>query len=256
MFTHAIVRKPAETFAEGLTSVDLGLPHLATALAQHAAYCQTLQRCGLDLTTLDADPHYPDSTFVEDAAVLTAGCAILTHPGAPSRQGEVPAIHKALEPFYDHIEAIQPPGTLDGGDVCEAGTHFFIGVSARTNEDGARQLVSILAREGCTSTLIDVRRVPGILHLKSGIASVGDGNLLVIPALQDHDAFQFYHRLVVPQEEAYAANCVRVNDFVLLAQGYPQVENIVDNLGWKTISLEMSEFAKMDGGLSCLSLRF
>ena len=255
-FTHAIVKTPCETFAQGQTAVDLGAPELPLVLTQHAAYCAALKRCGLALTELPADAHYPDSTFVEDTAVLLPNCAVLTHPGHASRQGEVEAIRPAIAAFYERIVRIEAPGTLDGGDICEAGSHFFIGVSHRTNHAGAQQLAAYLQAEGCTSELVDVRQVPGILHLKSGISYLGKDNLLLIEPLFDHPAFAAYKRHRVPAEEAYAANSLRINDHVLVPAGFPQVEKLVESLGYPVIPLEMSEFQKMDGGLSCLSLRF
>jgi dimethylargininase len=252
----AIVRPPADTFAEGLTTVDLGVPDVALALEQYARYCEALERCGLALTRLDADPRFPDSTFVEDTAILTARGAILTRPGAPSRAGEVEDMERALAPFFADPFRITEPGTVDGGDVCEAGDHFFIGVSERTNAEGARQLAGHLARMGFTSEEIDIRGVAGILHLKSGIAAVSDRRLVLIDALAGHPAFRGYERIPVDPTENYAANCMRVNDALLVAAGHPKFEAAGRALGLDLIALEMSEFAKMDGGLSCLSLRF
>ena len=140
--------------------------------------------------------------------------------------------------------------------ICEAGAHFFIGVSARTNEEGARQLAGFLAQEGFTSSLVDIRGVPGILHLKSGLTYLGDNRLVLIDALADRPAFQGYEIIRVEPGENYAANCVRVNDYVLLAAGYPALEAALRHLGYPVLRLEMSEYQKMDGGLSCLSLRF
>lgn len=255
-FSRAIVRLPAANFAEGLTTVDLGLPDVACALEQHAAYCQALGACGLQLTTLPADDRFPDSTFVEDAAILTAEGAILTRPGAPSRAGEVEAIAAALECFYPHLAHITAPGTLDGGDICEAGNYFLIGISARTDEEGAAQLAAWLARQGCTCACIDIRNTPGILHLKSGLSYIGDNRLVVIDALADHPALARFELVRVDAGEEYAANCVRVNDRVLLPAGYDRLSARLTALGYTVLELEMSEFRKMDGGLSCLSLRF
>src|SRR3984885_3046431 len=155
-FTRAIVRPPGSTFADGLTSANLGKPDLTKALQQHAAYCAALQRCGLALTRLDSDAAFPDSTFVEDPAVLTDNLAILTNPGALARQGEVTGIAKALAPFYSRTARIEPPGTVDGGDVCQADDHFFIGLTARTNSEGARQLSEILASEDYTASVVNL----------------------------------------------------------------------------------------------------
>ena len=255
-FRRAIVRPPAPNFADGLTTVDLGVPDVGRALDQHARYCEALVRCGLELTRLEADPRFPDSTFVEDTAILTPRGAILTRPGAPSREGEAAAIEPALRPFFPSPFRIEAPGTVDGGDIGEAGDHFFIGISKRTNAEGARQLAEHLGRLGYTSVEIDIREVPGILHLKSGIAAVTDRLLALIEPLAAHPVFRGYARLAVDPAEAYAANCVRVNDALLVAGGYPRFEAAARGTGLEVIPLDMSEFEKMDGGLSCLSLRF
>jgi dimethylargininase len=256
LFKHAIVRPPGANFAEGLTTIDLGAPIYDKALEQHARYCAALRQCGLTLAELDADSRYPDSTFVEDVAILTERRAILTRPGAPSRQGEVAAIREALARFYPAFDAITPPGALDGGDICEAGEHFFIGISERTNEAGARQLADFLAQAGYTSTFVDIRGIKSILHLKSGIAHLGDHRLVLIDALMQPPAFRGYEIIRVEPGEAYAANCVRVNEHVLCAAGFPKLQARLRQLGYSVIPLDMSEFQKMDGGLSCLSLRF
>jgi dimethylargininase len=256
MFSRAIVRPPGTNYADGLTRVPLGAPYFERALRQHAAYCEALERCGLELTQLEPDERYPDSTFVEDTAVLIPATAILTQPGAASRIGEVVSIKEPLSRLFPRIDSIQEPGTLDGGDVCEAGSHFFIGLSQRTNEAGAGQLAKLLGSCGYTSSFVDIRNVEGILHLKSGLAYLGDNRLVVIEALANREEFRGYELVHVNVDEAYAANCVRVNDFVLIPAGYRAFEQTLRGLGYETIALEMTEFQKMDGGLSCLSLRF
>ena len=268
MFTRAIVRPPAANFAEGLTTADLGTPDYERALKRHEAYCRALERCGLALTRLPPDPLHPDSTFVEDTAVLTDKYAVLTRPGAPSRTGEVASIKKVLTDSYSDILSIQPPGTVDGGDVCEAGEHFFIGLSERTNETGAKQLADLLAPFGYTSSFVHIRGLNGmesvpravatgsVLHLKSGLAWLGDNRLVVIDELASRPEFSSYDLVRVNAGEAYAANCLRVNDHILVAQGFPVLERELQKLGYQTIALDTTEFQKMDGGLSCLSLRF
>jgi len=256
VFQRAIVRPPAANFADGLTTVDLGAPDVAKALDQHAAYCAALERCGLMVTHLSPDPRYPDSTFVEDTAILTRRGAVLTRPGASERAGEAAAIEPALRCFFAALPRIEAPGTVDGGDICEAGDHFFLGVSKRTNEEGARQLARHLAAWGYTSVEVDVRNVPGILHLKSGIAAIDGKRLVLMEALADHPAFRGWERVIVAPGETYAANCVRVNDALLVAAGFPRFEADARRLDLEPIVLDMSEFEKMDGGLSCLSLRF
>jgi dimethylargininase len=255
-FTRAIVRPPAANFAEGLTTADLGAPDYERALEQHAAYCTALEQCGLTLTTLAADQNYPDGTFVEDTAVLTERCAILARPGAPSRADEATSIKERLADFYPSLMSIQAPGTLDGGDVCEVGEHFFIGISERTNEAGARQLTELLARFSYTTTFVDIRSESQILHLKSGISFLGRNKIAVIEALAGRTEFHGYDLVRVPPGEEYGANCVLINDHILVAGGYPNFAGQLEELGYHTIALDMSEFRKMDGGLSCLSLRF
>ena len=256
MFTRAIVRIPGSNFASGLTTVDFGVPSFDLVLSQHDAYCQALVACGLSLTTLPPDLHHPDSTFVEDTAILTPGGAILTRPGAASRAGEVDSIRLALHEHYPSLLAIHSPGTVDGGDICEAGSHFFIGISHRTNSEGARQLAAHLAALGYTSSTIDVRSMTSILHLKSGVSYIEDNSLVVIPELASHPGFAAFRLISVAPAESYAANCIRVNDRVLIASGYPQLHADLRARGFDPLTLDMTEFRKMDGGLSCLSLRF
>ena len=256
VFRRAIVRPPAPNFAEGLTTVDLGRPVFEAALAQHERYCEALEHCGLALTRLPPDFRFPDSTFVEDTAILTGGVAILTRPGAPSRGGEVAGIEDALSLFFSGFARIAEPGTVDGGDVCEAGDHVFIGVSQRTNPEGARQLAAYLAGAGLTSEVVDIRGVAGILHLKSGIAWLEGRRLVVIDTLAGNPAFRGWELVPLAPEEAYAANLVPVNGSVLIADGYPRLAQTLLDLGHRALPLDMTEFRKMDGGLSCLSLRF
>ena len=253
---HALVRPPGPNFADGLTTAGLGIPDLDLALAQHAAYCEALVGCGLTVTRLEPDPAHPDSTFVEDAAVLTGSRAILTRPGAPSRRGEVPPIREPLAGHFAELRSISEPGTLDGGDVCEADGHFLIGISRRTNEAGARELAALLDEEGSTSAFLDILDMQGILHLKSGIAYLGDDRIAAIESLASHPALRGYEVVAVDPAEAYAANCVRVNDRILVAAGHPRFESALRRLRYQVLPLDMSEFEKMDGGLSCLSLRF
>ncbi len=205
---------------------------------------------------LAADERHPDGTFVEDTAVVAAGVAVASRPGAPTRAGEVPALAAALRPFRSDLEAIEAPGTLDGGDVCQVEEHFLIGISERTNQAGATQLAAILERHGYSCSLIDIREHRTLLHLKSGIAYLGEHRFTVSADAPALGALQGYERIVVDEAESYAANCVRANGFVLLAAGYPRLAARLDALGYAVRCLEVSEFRKMDGGLSCLSIRF
>lgn len=255
-FTHAIVRPPAASFSAGLTTADLGSPDVTLALAQHAAYCHALPKLGLSVTHLEPDPDFPDSTFVEDTAIVTARGAIVTRPGAASRAGEVAAIRACLASHVPVLSTIESPGTVDGGDICQAGEHFFIGLSERTNAAGAEQLAAWLVSIGFTASTIDIRRIPGLLHLKSGIAWLGARQMVVAQALAEHPDLRGYARIVARAEQTYAANCVRINAAVLIPAGFPELSARIAASGHALMPLEMSEFRKMDGGLSCLSLRW
>jgi dimethylargininase len=256
-FAHGIVRPPAPNFAEGLTTVSLGTPDVALAVQQHVAYCDALRRHGCTVVTLPADARFPDSTFVEDTAlILPSRGAILTRPGAESRAGEVDAIREALLGFFPTVGQISAPGTLDAGDVCEAGDHVFIGISHRTNVEGADQLSAWLLQFGITSSTVDIRSIDSILHLKSGIAAIDRRRLVLIEALADHPAFDGFEIVRVPVGEEYGANCVRVNDVIFVSTGQPRLDDRLRALGYTLEVLDMSEYRKMDGGLSCLSLRF
>ena len=151
MFRRAIVRPPGGNFADGLTTSRLGAPDVDLAQRQHESYCRALEECGLELIRLPVDSGHPDATFVEDTAILTTRSAILARPGAPSRLQEVAEIGDAVQKVYEVVHKIEQPGTVDGGDVCETGSHFSIGLSQRTNEKGARKLARLLAADGFTA---------------------------------------------------------------------------------------------------------
>jgi dimethylargininase len=255
-FKNAIVKPPGKSFDKGITSAELGAPDLTIAREQHQAYSSALEKCGITLSVLQSDDRYPDSTFVEDTAVLTSKCAVLTNPGAVSRRGELASIEPAIAPYYDSVHTIQAPGTLDGGDVCQAGNHFFIGISERTNAAGAHQLVSTLVRYGHSSSFVDIRGFDGLLHLKSGIAYLDDQKMVMVKGLEKLADFDTFEIIFVDEGENYAANCVRINDLVLVADGFPKIADKLSTAGFNILPLQVSEFQKMDGGLSCLSLRF
>jgi dimethylargininase len=250
MYSKAIVRRSGRNFAEGITTSSLGKPNFAKALEQHSAYCDALIRCGLELIVLEADERYPDGCFVEDTAIVTSEVAIITRPGAASRLGEEAEISKTLTEFRK-IETIKLPGTLDGGDVLRVENHFFIGISGRTNREGARQLAAILSKYGYS---VSETEVASGLHLKSGIAYLGTGNFIHIEGFSKIATSQGI--IISDPEESYSANCLPVNDFLLIPKGFPKSKKKIIELGYIIIELDMSEFRKMDGGLTCLSLLF
>jgi len=252
-FTNAIVRTPGRSMISGLTKANMGLPDYHKALNQHGGYVAALKSCGLDVLVLDPDEAYPDSTFVEDVAVLTPHCAIVTYPAAPSRVGETAGIRAVLPRFYTQVEEIVEPGTLDGGDVMQIDSHFFIGVSARTNRNGAVQLIEILRRYGMTGSVVPINE---FLHLKTGVTCVAEHTLLATGECIARPEFSGFTVLPVPAGKEGAANCIRINDKILMPAGFPEICKMLIDRGADIIEIEISEYAKMDGGLTCLSLRF
>ncbi|MDO5033372.1 MAG: arginine deiminase family protein [Eubacteriales bacterium] len=256
MFTHAIVRRPAKSLLEGITSApELGKPNYELALKQHDAYIEALKETGVEVTILPALEEFPDSCFVEDPAVLTSKGAIITNPGATSRNKEPEFIIDTIRKFYpeDKIAYIKSPGTLEGGDVMMVGNHFYVGRSARTNPEGIRQFIEILESWGLSGSEVPLEKV---LHLKTGVNYLENNNMLVSGEFIDKEDFKDFHRVIVPEEEAYGANCIWMNGYVVVPEGYPTVEQAVRDLGYQVLLVDTSEYRKIDGGLSCLSLRF
>jgi len=253
MFTQAIVRKPCLAMLNGLTEANMGLPDYTLACEQHQDYINALKECGLQVTELPALEDYPDSCFVEDVALLTPNCAILTLPGAESRRGEVLHIEEAIKAFYTNIEHIDVPGHVEGGDIMMVAGHFYIGLSARTNEQGASQLIDILRKNEMSGSMVEMSE---LLHLKTGLSYLEHNHLLTFGEMHKHPDFAKFNRIEIDKNEDYAANCVWINGTVLVPKGFPKALEAVQQLGYKTREVSMSEFQKLDGGLSCLSLRF
>ena len=252
-FSNAIVRRPCQSLINGLTSVSLGKPDYKKALEQHSKYIEALRNTGLNVIVLDEDDRHPDSTFIEDVAICTPTFAVITRPGAESRRGETDGIRQVLAEYYGTIEEIKHPGTLEAGDVMMTGNHFYIGISSRTNLNGADQLIKILQKYGMTGSTI---RLDKLLHLKSGASYLENNNMLVCGELAFCKDLEGFNHIIVDPDESYAANSLWINETVLLPSGFPETRNKIENAGYRTITLNVSEFRKVDGGLSCLSLRF
>ncbi len=252
MMHHAITRIPCSNYRNGITTANLGEPDYSLALTQHRRYVEALEQCGLTVTTLDPDLLYPDSCFVEDTAVVIDEVAIITNPGAASRREEVKSMQPVLQQFRK-LEFITAPGTLEGGDVMQVDRHFYIGLTNRTNEAGALQLGEILNKYGYTFTLVPMTSA---LHLKTVVNYIGNQHLLASMEMAKNPLFNKFKILEVADEDLYAANCLAINDQLIMPAGFDRVKSILQKTGYKPIELEVSEFEKMDGGLTCLSLRF
>jgi dimethylargininase len=253
MFKKALVKKPCKNLVKGLSSANLGEPDYHLALMQHGRYIEALMECGLEVTVLEADENYPDSTYVEDTALLTPKCAVITNPGASSRSGEIIEMERTIKNIFQNVEAIAAPGTLEAGDVMMTGNHFYIGLSGRTNQNGANQLMAILQKYGHTGSTVTLEN---ILHLKSGVSYLENNNLLSVGGFISKPEFQKFNLILVDDDESYAANSLWINDKVLIPKGFPKTRSKIEKAGYETIAVDVSEFRKLDGGLSCLSLRY
>ncbi len=253
MYTYCIVREPCEEMVNGLSSANLGVPDFQLALTQHRAYINALERCCTSIVTLPADPQFPDSVFIEDPAILIGEAAILTRPGAVTRRGEMDGLRHVLSKYFPVIEEIHSPGTLEGGDVIKIEDHYYIGLSDRTNKDGARQLMHILEKYGKSASTITLKRY---LHLKTGIAWLGDNTLLLAGELKQCQVFRQFERIEVDDDEEYAANSILINGSVITPAGFPMTAEKLKSYGYEVTPVDTSEFRKLDGGVSCLSLRF
>jgi len=251
-FKHAITRVPGENFAQGITTSDLGSPDYKRILEQHRAYINTLKYLGLQVLELEALVDFPDAYFLEDTAVVLPEIAIITNPGAVARKGEAIAIEPVLSGFRQ-IVRIKPPGTVDGGDVLQLNKHLFMGISQRTNIEGAEQIRQIVSKFGYDVALITVEAG---LHLKSSVNYLGKDTLLVTQDFAKLDLFKPFDRIVVDSSEEYAANTLWINDTLITPKGFPNTKRKLEDLGLPIIDLDISEARKMDGGLTCMSLRF
>jgi dimethylargininase len=251
VFTRAILRRPGSDFGTGLTTAGLGAPDHARMLAQHGAYAKALRALGLDVEILDPLPGFPDAYFVEDVAVVVPEMAVVARPGAPSRRGEADAIGPVLS-RHRPVARLEAPATLDGGDVLIVGRAVFVGLSARTNAEGAAQLARSLEPHGYT-----VRPVPvGTgLHLKSGVSWLGAETLLVSRQFADRPELSAYRQVVVDAGEEAACNTLLVNGTLLTPSGFPRTRRQLDETGLPVVELDATEARKMDGGLTCMSLR-
>lgn len=257
MFTKAITKKPCKALIDGITTAMFGegTPDYELAIKQHDKYVETLKSLGLEVLDLEADERYPDSCFVEDPAVVMAECAIITNPATSSRNGEKYEIVDAIKKFYadDQIFHIEAPGTMEGGDVMLVGKHFYVGQSDRTNAEGFKQFKDIVSRFGYEATAVPVTEG---LHLKDFVIYLENGNMLVSQHMNEEPAFAEYTRFVIDPDELYAINSMNINGTVLVPEGFPKTLKIIEDLGYPTILINNSEFAKIDGSLTCLSLRF
>ena len=220
------------------------------ARAQHAAYCAALRSAGLDVIDLPAAHDLPDSVFVEDTAVVLEEVAIITRPGAPSRRREVDAVAEGLA-CYRTVRGMREPATLDGGDVLRISDTLFVGSSGRTNEAGMEQLQEAVRPFGYRVVPV---RLTGCLHLKTAVTALAPDLLLINPQWVDADAFGDMRRIEVSPDEPFAANALLLEDSVIYASGFPRTAAAVRKAGIDVQTVDVSELAKAEGGVTCCSI--
>jgi len=247
----AIVRPPSARLAEcALTFLEREPIDVELALRQHAEYARTLERAGARVVALPPEPDLPDATFVEDVAIILDEIAVLTRPGAASRRPEVASVAAVLADLRP-LRAIEPPGTLEGGDVLRVGRTLYVGRSTRTNDDGIAQLRRITAPLG-----YDVAAVPvtGCLHLKTACSLVAEATVLVNRAWIDPAPLADLERIDVPADEPWGANTVLIGRNVVLPASVPGTRRLLERHGIPTYAVDLSELQKAEAGPSCLSL--
>ncbi|WP_284164222.1 arginine deiminase family protein [Frigidibacter sp. SD6-1] len=253
-FTHAIVRAPADSATEGLRAVDSGAPDIALMRRHHADYVAALRAEGAVVVDLPPLPAYPDAQFVEDTALCLQEGAVVMRPGAPSRLGEAAEMAPTLARFYDEVLTIEGPGTIEAGDVLTMETEILVGRSARTDAAGIAEMARLVARWGYR--VRELETPPGVLHFKTDCSLLDAETILSTERLAAAGGFTGYRVILTAEGEEAAANAIRFNGAVIVPDGFPRTTERLAQAGYRVVPVGNSECAKLDGGMSCLSLRF
>ena len=228
--------------------IDLGL-----ANTQHSAYVQALRGLNVDVIELPAEATLPDSVFVEDTVLLFDELAVMTHPGAQSRRGEVASIEVAFSSYREIIARIFEPGTLDGGDVLQIGKRVFVGLSQRSNQAAIEQLSACLTPFGYQVIAVPMQ---DCLHLKSSVTALSDDTVLINPDWVDVGYFKDYRQICVANTEPHAANVVRVYGAILMPSNFPETQALIQAAGFVVHTVDVSELQKAEGAVTCCSVLF
>ena len=252
-FTHAITRRPAASVTSGLRVEDSGNPNAVQFAADHAQYIAALRATGADVVELPALEDYPDSVFVEDAALCLPQGAIVMRPGAPSRLGEAAEMAPTLRTVYQDVRDITD-GHIEGGDILVTDREILVGLSARTDAAGVANLRALVADWGWS--VRELQTPPDVLHFKTDCGLLDPETVLATSRLSSAGCFDGYRVLLTAEGEEACANCVRFNDVVLFPAGFPQTAEMLRGEGYTLTELPNEQAALIDGGMSCLSLRF
>lgn len=253
-FTHAICRRPSRSIVDGLRAVDVGSPDLSLFEQHHADYVQALRDTGADVTVLDPLEAFPDSVFVEDAALCLQEGAVIMRPGAPTRLGEAAAIAPHLATHYDDLLRIQGPGFIEGGDILTTEREILIGLSARTNRAGVQEFSKSVDRWEYNVRIVETP--PDVLHFKTDCSLLNEETILSTRRLEASGCFAGYKVIHTAEGEEASANAIRFNGIVVMPAGFPKTRDKLIEAGFDVREVGNTEAAKLDGGMSCLSLRF
>ncbi|MCR9215000.1 MAG: dimethylarginine dimethylaminohydrolase [Proteobacteria bacterium] len=253
-FSHALTRKPGRSVAKGLRDGGTADPDPNIFEIEHAAYVAALKEAGVAVAELPPDEGFPDSVFIEDPALCLRRAAILLRPGAPTRLGERETLRDSLRRFYPKVLDLPEGGFVDGGDILTTEREVLIGLSARTNEAGAEALRPLVEADGRPLRLVNTP--PEILHFKTECGLLDEKTIFATEAILASGCFGDYETIACPEGEEAAANLIRVNDQVFLSKGHPKTAELLQDRGYQITELATSQAARVDGGLSCMSLRF
>ena len=253
-FSHAITRKPSPSIIDGLRAVDIGAPDIAMFEQHHADYVALLKSTGAEVVELEALEAFPDSVFIEDDALCFQEGVVLMRPGAPSRLGEVNEIAPAIRALYKEVREIKGPGFIEGGDILVTEREVLVGRSARTDAAGIAELAELVADWGYS--VREVITPEGVLHFKTDCSLLDEEIILSTKRLATSGCFEGYRVIHVEEGEEACANAIRFNEFVIMPAGFSKTTEKLKAHGYNVREIGNSEAAKLDGGMSCLSLRF
>lgn len=248
-----LTHKPSQNLQDcELTYLNSEQIDYEKALLQHKSYCQMIESCGVEVETIEKNMHLADSVFVEDPIIVFDEVAVLTSMGVESRREE----SKALEDYFSSrkkIQKIQLPSKIEGGDVLVINKKVYVGLSARTNQEAIDELAKILAP--FDYEVISVK-VHGCLHLKTGCTALDENTILINKQWVEEEAFSNYKLIEIPEDEPFAANIMKINDYICMNENFPKTIELIKSLNYKVKTTDISEFVKAEAGLTCMSVRY
>jgi len=235
-----------------LTFVDQETINIQKAQKEHKDYCAMVEECGAKVIIHDENISLPDSVFVEDPIIVFDELAVLTSMGVESRRKESESMEKTFSKYRD-IKRINLPAKIEGGDVLKIGRRIFVGLGARTNQQGIDALENIITPYGYEVISVEV---PGCLHLKTGCTALDEKTVLINPSWVDSNTFEDFTQINVPIDEPFGANILKINETICMNKAFPKTIKLVESLGYSVKSTDITEFVKAEAGLTCMSVPF